>query len=142
MCLTCRMGKTHYPGVYQLDSSSQVNNVMPPLSHKRVTLPHVCRSHSAVERPESVPRVFHTYSLQLLEVEQSTFDTSSHRSSEQRVPRSSEMILAESPNDPDSTTTSDPRRIPLAEHRQGCTLFTTFIQPRTIVVYWCAISWC
>ena len=34
------------------------------------------------------------------------------------------------------------RRIPLAEHRQGCTLFTTFIQPRTIVVYWCAISWC
>ena len=43
---------------------------------------------------------------------------------------------------PDSTTTSDLRRIPLAEHRQGCTLFTTFIQPRTIVVYWCAISWC
>ena len=43
---------------------------------------------------------------------------------------------------PDSTTTSDLRRIPLAEHRQGCTLFTTFTQPRTIVVYWCAISWC
>ena len=43
---------------------------------------------------------------------------------------------------PDSTTTSDLRRIPLAEHRQGCTLFTTSIQPRTIVVYWCAISWC
>ena len=43
---------------------------------------------------------------------------------------------------PDSTTTSDLRRIPLAEHRQGCTLFTTFIQPMTIVVYWCAISWC
>ena len=43
---------------------------------------------------------------------------------------------------PDSTTTSDLCRIPLAEHRQGCTLFTTFIQPRTIVVYGCAISWC
>ena len=43
---------------------------------------------------------------------------------------------------PDSTTTSDHGRIPLAEHRQGCTLFTTSIQPRTIVVYWCAISWC
>ena len=43
---------------------------------------------------------------------------------------------------PDSTTTSDHGRIPLAEHRQDCTLFTTSIQPRTIVVYWCAISWC
>ena len=87
MCPTCRMGNTHYPGVYQLDSSSQVNNVMLPLSHKQVIFPHVCRSHSTVERPESVP---HTYSLQLLVVEQSTFDTSSHRSSEQQVPRSSE----------------------------------------------------
>ena len=44
-------------------------------------------------------------------------------------------------NLPDSITTSGLRRIPLAEHRQGCTLFTTFIHPMTIVVYWCAISW-
>ena len=95
MCPTCRMGKTHYPGIHQLDSSSQVNSVGSPLSHKRVILPYVCRSYSAVAQR----RVFHTYSLQLLEVEQSAFNTSSHKSSEQQVPRSSEVILAESPNE-------------------------------------------
>ena len=90
MCPTRRMGKTHYPGVYQLDSSLQVNSVVSPLSHKRVTFTHVCRSHSAVERPESVPH----YPLQVLEFEQSAFHTSSHRSSEQHVPQSSEVIMA------------------------------------------------
>ena len=43
---------------------------------------------------------------------------------------------------PDSTTTLDLRCIPLVEHRQGWTLFTTLIHSRTIVVCWCAISWC
>ena len=45
-------------------------------------------------------------------------------------------------NHPDSITTLDLRCIPLVKHRQGCTLFTTFSRSRTIVVYWCAISWC
>ena len=45
-------------------------------------------------------------------------------------------------NNPDSITTLDLRCIPLVKHRQDCTLFTTFSRSRTIVVYWCAISWC
>ena len=55
MCPTFRMDKTHYTGVYQQEPSSPVNSVVPPLSHKRIIFPHVCRSHPAVERPESVP---------------------------------------------------------------------------------------
>ena len=43
---------------------------------------------------------------------------------------------------PDSITRLDLRCIPLVEHRQGCMLFTMLIHSRTIVVYWCAISWC
>ena len=50
--------KTHYPGIHQLDSSSQVNSVGSPLSHKRVIFPYVCRSYSAVAQPESVPHLF------------------------------------------------------------------------------------
>ena len=45
-------------------------------------------------------------------------------------------------DNPDSTTTMDIRCIPLVEHRKGCTLFTMLIHSRTIVVYWCANSWC
>ena len=61
MCLTCCIGKINYLGVYKLDSQSQVNSVAPPLSHKRVTLPHVCRSHSAVERPESTTHILFNF---------------------------------------------------------------------------------
>ena len=58
MCPTCRMGKTHYP--WGLSARFIVTSELCGAASLTQTdhIPQVCRSHSAVERPESVPHIF------------------------------------------------------------------------------------